>query len=324
MKGFTAACLAAALLGWIPASVWGAGNPVSHTAVVGFSDDEAPVAWLGIHLQELTPGLREALDLRDRGGVLVSDVVADSPAEKAGIRAGDVIYRIDDRDVRRAQTLTKHVRSMEPGEKVKIYFLRDGKEKSEKVTLGERDAVGLSETRKRIRVDHPGHRVVRLFEGPRLGVRVQTMNRDLAEYFAVDEGEGVLVVEVLDDTPAEKAEMKSGDVIVEIEGKKIGDAGDIRHVLGEYEEGDRVKVEIVRKGNRRTLEVEVEDGERIGLFGDDFRPFGGDLGPLFVWPRHLDSDGSFEIPQDDLEKLREDVRELREELRNLKQKLDNT
>ena len=227
-------------------------------AVLFYANEEVNAAkksrrgWLGIYIQELTPSLREALKLGDRKGLIITEVVEDSPADEAGLQEEDVILEFDGKKVEKVREFTRLVRRTPPGTRVKLLIFRDGKEKEIEVEIGR--------SRKRdVDVFVFGDKGLRIYFGhPRLGVRVHDLNADLAEYFHVDENEGVLILEVQEDSPAEDAGLKPGDVITKIDDEKISDVEDLNETLGEYEEGDLVTVEFVRKGKRQTVEVELE------------------------------------------------------------------
>lgn len=208
--------------------------------------------WLGVYIQELTPSLREALKLGDRKGLVITEVVEDSPADEAGLREEDVILEFDGKKVEKVREFTRLVRRTPPGTRVKLLIFRDGKEKEIEVEIGK--------SRKRdVDVLVLGDKGLRIHFGyPRLGVRVHDLNADLADYFHVKEYEGVLILDVQEDSPAEDADLKPGDVITKIDDEKINDVEDLKETLEDYDEGDVVTVEIVRKGKRQTVEVELE------------------------------------------------------------------
>ncbi len=99
----------------------------------------ADSGYLGVMLQDLSPAMAKALQLGDQSGVLVSDVVDDSPAAKAGLQDGDVIVAFAGKPLSDYDSLTAAVRAAKPGEKVDVTVLRDGKKKTIKVELGERE-----------------------------------------------------------------------------------------------------------------------------------------------------------------------------------------
>ncbi len=93
--------------------------------------------FLGVQIQDLSDQLSTHFKVKDGNGVLVSEVVADSPAEKAGIKAGDIITKVDDEDIEDASDLTTTIRSYEPESKVSVSVIRDGKKKTLSAKLGE-------------------------------------------------------------------------------------------------------------------------------------------------------------------------------------------
>lgn len=293
----------------------------SKTIVIDEAEwaDATVGAWLGVQLQEITPGLREALDLETRDGVLVSDVVEDSPAEKAGLKAGDVIFKADDEGIGEANDLVEYVRRREPGEKIEIHYLREGKEKSEKVELGEREITA----RRALKFLQPfGLEHFELQDQPRLGVHVQKMDKNLAEYFSVKEGEGTLVVGVIDGSPAEEAGVKSGDVIVRVGDNEIEDASDIRKALRDYEPGEKARLEIIRKGKRKEIEVEIGDEPffEFGLIDPDFK--GRFEIPMIE--RHKDMPPEPMLWREEIKDLKKEMRRLRRELKELRRERESS
>jgi len=96
-----------------------------------------PSGYLGVHIQNLSDQLADYFKIKDGKGVLVTEVEEDSPAEKAGIKAGDIITKINDEEVASATELSKSVRSYDPETKVAVSVLRDGKKKKLNATLAE-------------------------------------------------------------------------------------------------------------------------------------------------------------------------------------------
>lgn len=93
--------------------------------------------FLGVQIQDLSEQLSAHFKVKNGNGVLVSEVVEDSPAKKAGLKAGDIITKVDDEDIENASDLTLTIRGYEPGTKVSVSVIRDGKKKKLKATLGE-------------------------------------------------------------------------------------------------------------------------------------------------------------------------------------------
>jgi len=221
----------------------------SHNQLYAKSSDRG---WLGVSIREITPSIQKEYALKNAEGLLITFVSPNSPADDAGLKDDDVILKYDGKPVVYAENFIEMVRGTAPNTKVKMIVWRDGKEITVKVTIGKRRGARGSYTfpyRKRIIIQ--GGR-------PILGVQVQDLNEDLAAYFRIEKDEGVLVTEVLDDTPAAKAEIKSGDIITKVDDKAIGNTKTLIKTLGEYEDSDKVVLEIVRHGERQTKEVILE------------------------------------------------------------------
>jgi serine protease Do len=226
----------------------------------------AEEGWLGVMLQPLTGDLSEAMNIgKDVQGVVVNEVVEGSPAEAAGLAKGDVIIEIDGATITSTDNAIAQVRGHAPGDKVKIVVLRDGKREVVTAVLGEREDSGkeAEATKDYYNIKIP--RVERIFEklggdrGGYLGVTVHDMSADLGSYFGVRCCEGVLVLDVLEDTPAQYAGLRAGDVIIKIGDQEVGSTTELLQALGDVAPGE--KVDVVFKRSRETRRVEVEVAE---------------------------------------------------------------
>jgi serine protease Do len=272
---------------------------------------EAKDGWLGVQLQPVDEDLRDALQLEGDDGALVSEVVDGSPAEKAGVENGDVVVELDGRRVTSVNWLVRQIRLADPGDEVVLAVVRDGDRKELSVVLGEREEPSAWVERPRaVRPPRSGMRMFgpegplmeleQLVGGPRLGVETRNLDPDLAGYFGVDPDDGLLIVNVLPDTPAESAGLRSGDILTAVDGKKVDSPGELRDLVLERE-GETVKVEIVRHGDRQTIDVTLEEADRPSSMERSFmRMRDGEL-------------------RRELESLRQEVEKLREELDRLKE-----
>ncbi|NIP41875.1 MAG: PDZ domain-containing protein [candidate division Zixibacteria bacterium] len=294
-------------------------------------------AWLGVYMQDLTEDIAEALGIEVEEGVLINDVIEDSPADKAGLEDGDVIVRLGSDVVDDAGDLSKAIKSRKPGEKVDLVIYRDGEKKDFSVVLGE------SQERKdrRFSLEAPKAKQYRQFfkemtSGGYLGVVLQSLSDQLADYFEVDDG--VLITEVEKDSPADKAGLKAGDVIVALNGKEVSTPSGVSSMIRKYEEGEKVDIEVVRKGAEMQFTAEIAerefDDDLYGLFGgENWEP-----GILHIPdPHHFQwnfdpDDFEFDYEEfnkefgeefrEEMEELREEINELRDELQELKKDLD--
>lgn len=221
--------------------------------------------WLGVHVQELTPSLREAFDVGKRPGLLISDVVKASPADKADLDEEDVILTFDGQPVEKADEFAKMVRETPPGKTVKMVILREGEEEKIEVKIGKR------KTRRLFR-DSENVLFIKS-SGPKLGVKVHKLNEDLAAYFHVKRNEGVLLLEVIEDSPAEEAGIRAGDIITRVNDERVTEPDELIEALEEFEEGDVVTIEYVRHAESAKVEIKLEDfDEESSFMWNFFKP----------------------------------------------------
>ena len=243
-------------------------------------------AFLGVGLEEVEDGTR---------GAKVQTVEPDSAAEEAGIQDGDVITRFDGESVRSARQLARLVRETPAGRAVEIAVTRGGATKNLTATLGEgprRIHSGLHLGDENVFVPDledldieidvpeglphaPGPHVFRWHgdddhddftmawrpRRPRLGIRFLEIEGQLADYFGLSAGEGVLVTSVEEDTPAAEAGFRAGDVVLELDGRTIHDAGDLMKAVGAAEGGRPLAVKLLRDEKTVDVEVVLPEGE---------------------------------------------------------------
>jgi C-terminal processing protease CtpA/Prc len=294
-------------------------------ALPGGKDDDEKIVeksqgYLGVYMQELTKKLRKGLDIGVEKGVLVSGVADDSPAEKAGIEDGDVIVTFAGESVASADDLADRVRDTEPGTEVSLELIRDGKTRTVTLAVGERpddllfswsgDDFDFADLEW---APGAGHHVRALLMRPRLGVHTTELNEDLAGYFKAKPGEGVLVLEVSEESVAEAAGVKAGDVIQKIGDEEIGDVDDLREALDDFEEGDEFEIALLRKGKKQTLEATMDDSGYA--WKATLRA------PRVHMKRHRVHMPRVRVERWDDDDLREEIEDLRRELEELKKEL---
>ncbi|MFQ5723386.1 MAG: PDZ domain-containing protein [Terriglobia bacterium] len=261
-------------------------------------------AWLGVRLSEVTAEKAAELKLGEPTGALVEEVVEGSPAAKAGLQANDVIVGFAGERVRSVAQLRRLVQETPGGRRVQVEVSRAGQRRAFEVQLEER----RPRFSRRIRVpaitvphiEIPDYDV-RIFRRPaRLGISGAELTSQLAEYFGVEQGRGVLVREVLAGSPAAKAGVKAGDVIVAVDSEPVGSIGELRRALARKQEENRVTLTIVRDHREQSVTVELEE-------------------PQHYSPRRSAEGESFELDFDteveSLEELEEQLREVEERIR---------
>jgi membrane-associated protease RseP (regulator of RpoE activity) len=221
-------------------------------------------AWLGVYIQDLSDSLRKHFSTAPaEGGVLVSMVMKGSPAEQAGLRSGDVIVELDGTKLAGAEHLREIVSKTRPDTEVRLHVLRGEEQLDLTARLGSKPPGGISsdssgeaapETR-----EIPWSRWFLLdYEGG-LGARMADMNGGLGEYIGGTDGTGVLVLEVCEGSPAEKAGLRPGDIVVAANGQSVKDLGDLRHELRRSVE-PKAGLEVVRKGEHSKFDIELRSG----------------------------------------------------------------
>ncbi len=291
--------------------------------------------WIGVYTQAIDEDLKEAFDSDRCEGALIVDVVDDSPAEEAGLRRKDIIIKFNGKKVDNPDMLVDLVRSAEVGDKAEIVYIRKGKEKTATIEITRRPKADWKEAYFIPR--HSPKSITRSFSfssvsDSYIGVAIQDLNDQLGEYFGVGDGEGALVTEVFEDSPAEDAGLKAGDVIISADGEAVAEMDDLKDIIGEKEEGDKVEIGFIRKGEKKKVTVEVtEDSFGSSTFSRSmnlykmnmpkFKRFGGQ--PFYDQDIFLYDEDEYEESMQELrEELKKEINKLREELRELKSKLE--
>ncbi len=175
--------------------------------------------WLGVQIQPWEPGLAQKFGLKEEKGVLVGRVMEGEPAEKAGVRKGDVILEVEGHQVKDTRDLLNTVARLQPGQKAKVLILREGKEKTLFVTIGERP----SEVETSAAPSPP--------KEDRLGLSVQDVPKEMAEQLGLERPEGVLISAVKPGSPGAKAGLQRGDLIHEMEHQPVRNVQDYQRIL---------------------------------------------------------------------------------------------
>lgn len=235
--------------------------------------DQKDAGYLGV---SVSFNSEEDGDQAKDSGVVVVGVDEDGPAQKAGIRKHDVLRMFNDRKIARPDDLVTAVHAAAPGEKVRIRLVRDEKPMDVTVTLGKRRVrrvVVDEDIRKELAEGLPKWTARAFGGGIHLGVYLQELNPELAEYFQVKADDGALVLDVEKNSAAQKAGIKGGDVIVQIGERNVHDPDDVRKFLSRYEKGEKVAITVVRHGQRVSVNAELQGGRGVYYFGDQDQSF---------------------------------------------------
>jgi len=194
---------------------------------------------LGVMIQEVNQDLAKSFGLDKSTGALVSSVEKDSPAEKAGIETGDVILKFNGKEVASSRDLPGMVADITPGETAKVLIWHDGKTKEVSVNVGEMKFANSEET------------TVKGTKGG-LGLAVRPLTSDERRQAEVAEG---LVVEDVQDGPAANAGIESGDVILSVNGEKVGSAEKLRSLVAKHSKN--VALLVMRGNNKMFVPIQL-------------------------------------------------------------------
>jgi serine protease Do len=189
--------------------------------------------FLGVSPQAITADMVDQLGLKSTKGALIADVVKDSPADKAGLKPGDVVVAINGKPVQDNNQLTRDVGVIPPGKSVQLDVMREGRQRSVEARLAPRP----DETDQGGRSSKEGGESKE--KGDLLGVRVEDLTPQLARRAQVDPGtKGAVIVDAAPDSPASEAGLDAGDVIVEVNRKQVTSAAEYHGAVKGLKKGD--------------------------------------------------------------------------------------
>src|SRR5215475_10718681 len=197
--------------------------------------------WLGIVIQELTPELADGFGVKPDSGVLVADVMKESPAEAAGLKAGDIIVEFDGAPIKKVADLQKRVAAVEPGRPTPLSVIRDKAPTRLTVKIGEQ----------------PGDEVVAATTPAEetLGLTVEPLTPEAAQRFKLTAQAGVIVSDVAPGSSGEQAGIRSGDAILEVNRQPVRDVLTFKKIIASVKPGEVVPVYIQRGGGRNEYVV---------------------------------------------------------------------
>lgn len=283
-------------------------------------------SYLGVYIADVTGEDVDRLGLREEHGVLITSVADEGPARDAGLQEDDVILSWNGDRVESEVQLRRILGETPAGRTATVGLFRGGSERSLTVVLGETSGMARSfklrsgwneeralELRGQLEMnrEHLQDLNVRLREMPhvmsfmsirggRLGVGIQNLEPQLAEYFGLGDRTGVLITTVKEDSPAAVAGLRAGDVIIAVDGEAVDGPGDLSRMVWEVETGP-VAIQILRDRSEKTITVDLpeaesrwqsKDGEVHGfIFGPEDSPsfdFNFSVPRIRVMPRHFE------------------------------------
>ena len=194
--------------------------------------------WLGVSVQDITEDIAKSLKLKDRTGALVADVFKGDPADKAGLKSGDVVTEINGKKIKDTHELLMLIAGFRVGETVVIKAIRDGQEKVFNITVAERKDQSEIAARQ---------------NGQAYGMIVQELTPEIAKQLGLSVKKGVIVVDVQEGSPAEEVGIQPQDVILQINKNKIESMKDYVREIGKA--GEKGGILLLIKRGRSTFFV---------------------------------------------------------------------
>ena len=192
--------------------------------------------WLGVAIQNVTEELAKYYGIKETKGVYIAKVFEGDPADKAGIKVGDVIFLINDKPIDSSRDLTLTIGSASVGEIVNVKLIREGKEKMVKVELG-----------KRPDQDPETKEIIDGYDS--FGFRLKQMDADIAQRLGYPEDiKGLVVIDIESNSQASKTSVRQGDLLLEVNRHKITTIEGYQQYLNKINKGEKIQL-LFRRGN---------------------------------------------------------------------------
>ncbi len=207
--------------------------------------------WLGILIQPVTPDIAKSMGLKEAKGALVADVMKHSPADKAGLKRGDVIVEFNGKPVNDWHELPRMVAATKPGTTAKLLVIRHGHTRPVKVTVGE-----LKETGGKLAKAAPSKTIEAT-----LGMSVQKLTPELAKSLGLEDAKGLVITAVEPGGPADEAGLRRGDVILEAAQKPVNSVAQLKALASKLHPGQGLLLLIRRGGTTLFVVVKAREAK---------------------------------------------------------------
>ncbi len=197
-------------------------------------DGKVTRGWLGVVIQDVNKELAESFGLKEAGGILVSEVQEDSPADKAGIKQGDVIIRLGETVLKDVSDLRNRIALISPESEVILHIIRHGEEKNITVAIGEQPSdfgKGVGSSKGKDSLED-------------FGLILQDLTKELADKLGYEENSGVIISDIQPDSSAAAEGLKPGYLIEEVNRNKIGNLQELHAVLKQTADTKRILLRI--------------------------------------------------------------------------------
>lgn len=238
-------------------------------------------SYLGIDIRDVDNNRAAALKLKDPTGAEIINVDHDAPAAKAGLRVHDVILQMNGQPVAGEEQLRRMLHETPAGRTITLLISRGGQQQTMSIQLADRATIEQDAWSQRMIVPIPEDDEAFVLEGPSghgfgsgffgafslgsssAGVELDVLGSQLADYFGVKDGQGLLVKHVAEDSPASRAGLKAGDVITKANGQKMATLSEWMKML-HANRGKAVQVTLIRNRKEQTVTLEANSGKNHG------------------------------------------------------------
>ncbi len=259
---FVAGMAAALIPGMLPAQPLEA--PPEPPQMSTFHVTGSGTSYLGVNLREIDSDRAKELKLREEAGVEITRVEDDSPAMKAGLKVNDVVLTYNGTRVEGMEQFSRFVRETPPGRDVKLLISRDGNTQTVTARIGARKGpiaiTGMALPRLEVAPMAPMPdlpRAIMMWRTSSLGIEAEALRGQLADFFGVKDG--VLVRSVMKDTPAAKAGLKAGDVIVKVGDASVASPADVTSAIRSGKDKKALPLVVMRDHKEVTLTASIDE-----------------------------------------------------------------
>jgi len=203
-------------------------------------------AWLGVYIQEVTPEIAKQFKLEKAEGVLIGDVIKDSPAEESGLARGDIILSVNDKKVNSPQELQDTIRELEIGDKATLEVKRDGKEMSFVAKVEEMPSNENIQTKEKVFSEQTG-------------IKVEKVTSEVAREAGLPWVKGLVITEVIPGSSADDMGLRVGDIILEANRKEVSSISEWEEVINKLESGDTFLLLIFRESHTYYVPIKIEE-----------------------------------------------------------------
>ena len=205
-------------------------------------------SWLGVYIQEVTPEIAKQFNLTEAKGVLVGDVIKNSPAEEVGIKTGDIIMKVNDEEVNSPEELQDKIRDVEIGKNADIEVMRDGKTIDFIVKIAEMPTVEGEGS------ESPKEKVFSV----QTGIQVKPVTSEIAKEMGLSWVKGLVITEVVPGSSADDMGLQQGDIVLEASRTEVASIGEWEKVINKLEPGDTLLLLVFRNQHTYYVPIKVE------------------------------------------------------------------